>query len=178
MIQAFDWSVLNIIQLMRNPTLDWIFPKITILGEAGAVWIVIAVLMLMFRKTRKCGIALSVALVFCLICGNVILKPLVARQRPYMIDESIKIITYISDDFSFPSGHTYSSIASAIVIWRFMKRKFGVPAMVLALTITFSRLYLQMHFPTDVLGGVILGMLAALCGIKTADMIYKSNKES
>lgn len=178
MIQTFDWSVLNIIQLLKNPVLDWIFPKVTILGEAGAIWIFIAILMLLFPGTRKCGIAVSVSLIICLICGNVILKPLVARPRPYMIDEGIKIITHISDDFSFPSGHTYSSVASAIVIWHFLRKKFGVPAFVLALLITFSRLYLQMHFPTDILGGVVLGILAALCGIKTADAIYKSKKES
>lgn len=178
MIQTFDWHVLNLIQRLKNPFFDWFFPKLTLLGEAGAIWIFIAVLMLVFPKTRKCGIAAAVTLILCLICGNMILKPLIARPRPYMLDESIKIITYISDDFSFPSGHTYSSVASAIVIQRYIKGKFSVFAWVLAVMITFSRLYLQMHFPTDILGGVALGTIAAVCGIKTADKTYKAKKES
>ena len=98
-----------------------------------------------------------------LLTGNMILKPLVARMRPFTVNTAIELLIPPPTDFSFPSGHTYASFASATAICR-NNRKIGVPALILASLIAFSRLYLYVHYPSDVLGGAVVGLAAAWAG--------------
>ncbi len=167
-----EMSILYAVQNVRCGFLDFLMVVITTLGNGGAIWIAIGILMLAFKKYRKCGIAVLVSLLFCLIFGNILIKNIVARMRPCEIDTSIKLLIDTPRDYSFPSGHSFSSFAAAICILHFRKTE-GVIALVLAVLIAFSRLYLFVHFPTDILGGIILGVIAAVTGIFLTNKIYK-----
>lgn len=151
-----DFQILYLIDKLHNPLLDKIMIFLTNLGDAGIIWIVIAVILLFFKKTRKCGILMGISLICGLILGNGILKHLIARQRPCWIDTSIPLLIPNPADYSFPSGHTLASFEAAIMIFLHNK-KWGSVAILGALGIAFSRMYLFVHFPTDILGGAILG---------------------
>lgn len=166
MITQLDFYILNAIQEMRTPFLDFLMPVITYLGSGGTVWIVTAVIMLFFRKTRKAGIAVLLSLLIGLLMSTVLLKGLVGRIRPFnmpegLLDASSLLIGVPSGEFSFPSGHSVSSFSAAMVLLMFDKR-IGSPALILAVLIAFSRLYLYVHFPTDILGGLVLGIVFAV----------------
>lgn len=175
-IQNIDFIILNFIHNnLTSPFLDPLMRFITTLGNGGAVWIVITVLMLISKKYRKTGIMMTMGLVLCMLIGNVILKPLVARLRPFQILSGIELLIKAPRDFSFPSGHTYSSILSGTIIFARHKR-IGIYALILAVLISFSRLYLYVHFPSDVLAGAIFGVLTALLSIRTVLFCEKNEK--
>lgn len=156
-ITEIDFSILDYIQSnWSNAFLDFIMPKITFLGNAGLIWILAAVMMLIFKKYRKNGIMLVISLGCCFVIGNLLLKNIVARPRPCWINESVNMLISIPTDSSFPSGHTMSAFAAAAVIM-YTNRKWGIAAYILAVLIAFSRLYLYVHFPTDVMAGAVIG---------------------
>lgn len=158
-----DGSILLWIQEnIRNDILTPVMEFITHLGDKGMVWIGIAVVFLLFAKTRKTGFMVMLSLLGSLLVNNVILKNLAARTRPYEAVEGLNRIIEAQGDFSFPSGHTGSSFAAAVVIFCMCPRKYGVPAMILAVLISLSRLYVGVHYPTDVIAGAITGTLVAL----------------
>lgn len=161
-----SWEIefLNAIQhLFRNEFLDIVMPFISALGNAGIFWILLTVVLLIIPKTRKTGIASAIALLIMVVTGNMILKPLIARLKPFTVNTAIELLIAAPTDFSFPSGHTYASFASATAILK-NNRRLGIPAMILAALIAFSRLYLYVHYPTDVLCGILFGVLAGLAG--------------
>lgn len=123
----------------------------------GWMWIALAVVLLFFKKYRRYGIALSIGLVLCLLIGNLGLKPMVARPRPYEVYPQVELLVEKLSDFSFPSGHTYSAFLGATILF-YMNRKIGYAAFVFAVLTAFSRLYLFMHYPTDVLAGIVMGV--------------------
>ncbi|MDO5294480.1 MAG: phosphatase PAP2 family protein [bacterium] len=149
---------------VRNDVLTPIFKFITHLGDSGSIWIVLSLLLLVSRKTRKVGFAALLALLLSLIVNNGILKNVVGRTRPYDAVEGLRALIGRQRDLSFPSGHTGSSFAAAIVLYRSLPKKYGVPALVLAALIGLSRLYVGVHYPTDVIfaafSGTLLGLLA------------------
>ncbi len=161
-MNEFELKVLDFIQEhLRCTVLDKVLPIITKLGDAGIFWIIVAIALLFFKKTRKIGIMTGVALLLGLIIGNLTLKPLVARTRPYdMPGVEMDLLIERLSDKSFPSGHTLASFEAATVLLINDKR-LGIPAIILASVIAFSRLYLYVHYPTDVLGGIVLGVLIA-----------------
>ena len=167
--ENFDLPILNWIAAnLWCPFLDAVMPVITVLGDAGIFWIAIAVVLLFFPKTRKIGLGMGAALVMGLLICNCMLKPMIARIRPYdyqleHFGVTIKLLIEAQHDFSFPSGHTIASFEAATVILLHNK-KFGIPAMVLACLIAFSRLYLYVHYPTDVIFSIILGTAFAFIG--------------
>lgn len=156
-----DFKILYLIDGLHNPILDKIMIFFTNLGDAGIFWIALAVLLLFFKKTRKCGLLMLISMLCGVIIGNGILKNLIKRARPCWIDTSIPLLIPNPEDFSFPSGHTLASFEACIMIFMH-NRKWGIGAIVLALLIAFSRLYLFVHFPTDVLGGAILGTFISI----------------
>ncbi len=161
-IQNIDFSILIWIQdHIRCAFLDVVMPFITSLCDNGEIWIVFGIVLLFFKKYRKFGIFLLVAMLLGSIIGNEILKPIIARPRPChilsMLPEMLIDIPKITS-YSFPSGHTMSSVVAATVLMR-ANKKFGFVAIPLAFLIAFSRLYLFVHFPTDILGGTILGIV-------------------
>ena len=143
-------------------------PLITLFGDAGIFWIAIAVALLLTKRYRKVGLGMAIAMAIGLLVCNVTLKPLVMRPRPYDYQADVfhKIIPLLVEkqhDFSFPSGHTIASFEAATVI-AINNKKWGVAALVLAVLIAFSRMYLYLHYPTDVLASVALGIAFAYLG--------------
>lgn len=161
-IQSMDFAVLDWIQeTIACPALDAFFSFITHFGDAGIFWIIVGIVLLCFKKTRKAGFCLLIAISIGFLVSNLILKPWVARTRPYDINTAINLLISKPSDFSFPSGHTTASIASALAIL-YHHKKAGIGALVLAILVALSRLYLYVHFPTDVLVGAIVGTLASI----------------
>ena len=165
---SFDLPVLDWIQAnMQSGFMDKFMPFITVFGDAGIFWMICAALLFIFPKTRKTGLGMAIAMVLGLIVCNITLKPLVARIRPYdlqaQLGVTIQLLCEAQHDFSFPSGHTIASFEAAVVLLKNSK-KMGIPAMILAVLISFSRMYLYVHYPTDVLVSIVLGTLFALIG--------------
>ena len=157
----WEFDFLYFLQELHQPLLDKIMVALTTLGDAGIFWILLAAVMLCTKKYRRCGICMAVSLILMLITGNVILKHLFMRDRPCWIDPSVQLLVAVPKDYSFPSGHTFASFASAVTILLHHKKE-GIAALVLAVLISFSRLYVFVHFPTDVLTSVVLGTGVAL----------------
>ncbi len=139
---------------------EWFFPMVTFLGDKGLIWLVIAGIMLFFRAYRKWGIALLCTLALTALIGEVLLKHLVERPRPFTHFPELQLLIPEPNSFSFPSGHSASSFAAAAVIFQ-CRKSFGIPAFILAGLIAFSRLFLFVHYPTDVLAGIALGCIMA-----------------
>jgi undecaprenyl-diphosphatase len=151
---------------------------ITVLGDGGIFWIGVAVVLLLIPKTRKIGFGMGAALLMGLLVCNLTLKPLVARIRPYdyVLEQygvQIKLLIEAQHDFSFPSGHTIASFEAATVLL-IHSREAGIPAMILACLIAFSRMYLYVHYPTDVIASVILGVAFAFAAVWLVDKGYKA----
>ncbi len=170
-IQPIDFQILDWIQAhLRCGWMDWLMPKITSLGAAGLIWIVLSILLLWRKGHRKCGVKMIVSLVLCLVIGLLLLKNIIARPRPCWINDGIAMLVAVPKDYSFPSGHTMSSISSAVLLFR-EDRKIGIPACILAVLIAFSRLYLYVHFPSDVFAGTVIGILLAVMADKLVDKL-------
>lgn len=135
---------------------------ITTLGNNGMIWLLLSFGLLIPKKTRKIGMMSLIALGFAFIIDNVLLKNIVARTRPYEVLQSLTPLIEAQKDYSFPSGHTGSSFASAVVLFCGLPKRYGIPAVVLAALIGFSRLYVGVHYPTDVLCGALIGTGIAL----------------
>ena len=168
----FEFAILDFIQkYMTSPIFDKIMIFITTMGNAGAVWIVLSLLMMCSKKYRKVGFMLALGLIGSLVIGNLILKPSIARLRPFQLREGINLLIAPPHDFSFPSGHTLASFISCSILLM-NDRKKGIASLVLAVLIAFSRLYLYVHFPTDILGGIVLGVVIGCASVKTIQHIY------
>lgn len=177
-LQQLDMSILLWIQEhLRIATLTPFWKVITFLGNGGWFWLVAAAALLVPKKTRRVGITalLSVAIGF--LITNVLLKNIVARPRPF--DAYTEIIPLITrpTDFSFPSGHTCASFACALVLFRMLPKKYGVPAVILAGMVAFSRLYLGVHYPGDVLGGFLVAAFASTLAYHLMQAYQKKAKE-
>lgn len=156
-----DFQILDFIQTyLRTPFLDSFFSRITHLGDAGTVWILIAVILLFTKRYRKAGLGMLLTMLIAYILGDLIIKPLAGRARPFTYRD-IKLLIPPPGQYSFPSGHSASSFGAAVFLY-LCNKKLGIPAFVLAALIAFSRLYLYVHYPTDVLGGILLGTACAV----------------
>ncbi|MBO4686172.1 MAG: phosphatase PAP2 family protein [Lachnospiraceae bacterium] len=158
---------------IRCGILDNFFPYITHLGTAGSFWILLTAVLMCFKKTRRAAVCSAIALLGSLLLNNMLLKPLVGRVRPYEVIEGLKLIGKKATDPSFPSGHTAASIASAVALCRFLKKRYSIPLLALALLIGFSRLYIGIHYPTDVLMGLLDGIALGIVGILIENAMYK-----
>ena len=163
---------------VRNPILNSIMIFITSLGNGGMLWIAATILLMIPKKTRKVGLMSAIALLGSLIINNNLIKNLVQRPRPFRTFPELQIIIPTPSEFSFPSGHTSSSFAAAAVFYRHLPKKLGVPSVVLAGLIGFSRLYVGVHYPTDVLAGVIMGILLSYMAEFLVDFIGKKLKKA
>jgi len=172
-LAALDGNILLFIQdNLRNPFLTAILRPITHLGDKGIFWILLTLVLLAFRQTRKAGICSCFALVFMVVLNNGIIKHAVNRIRPYEVIEGLQILVGKPDDASFPSGHTASSFASSMALMlslpmvtdRRRVRIFSALAFLMAALIAFSRLYVGVHYPSDILGGIVIGVLCGVAG--------------
>lgn len=175
---GMEIQILNWLQKLHTPVLDKIMCFITRLGDAGILWILLAAVLLLIPKTRKSGLVLAGALVVDALLCNVILKPLVGRIRPYDVNTAVQLLVSKPTDYSFPSGHTAASFASVAALFLAGEKKLWKPALVLAVLIAFSRLYLYVHYPTDVLGGLLLGLIAGYLGSRLVLWLMDRRKGS
>mgnify|MGYP003371998322 FL=1 len=168
MMQAAELAVLDWLQAhLRCDFLDAVMPWISRICDHGEIWILLAAVLLLLRKHRWTGMSLSFALILDLICCNIVLKPLVGRIRPFLVNTAVELLTAPPADASFPSGHTAASFAAVFAL-RASGSPLWKPAAVLASVIAFSRLYLYVHWPTDVLGGILVGAAAGWAGERLA----------
>ena len=161
----FNWEfdLLYWFQSIHNPILDKIVVVITSLGNAGIFWILLTLVMLIVCKDKKVAWTSALALLFSVLVINVFLKNMAMRARPCWIDDTIPLLVKNPKDYSFPSGHSSASFASAVSIVQYAKyRKQGIAAVILAALIAVSRMYVFVHFPTDVFVGTILGIVEAI----------------
>lgn len=166
-ITQIDHEILIFIQ--ENLRFDWLTePTVFVshLGDHGKIWIILCLILLLFKRTRKAGFCGLIALLINLLITNVTLKPMIGRVRPYEQFNDLLLLLEKQKDFSFPSGHTSSSFAAAWAIFQMdrdgVKRKIlGMAVMFLAIWIAWSRLYVAVHFPTDVLAGALIGIFSA-----------------
>lgn len=157
-----ELQFLEFLESIHSPILDKIMVFITSLGNGGIVWIVIA-LILFFQRDKKYkreALYISLGLIIFSIIGLLILKPLIGRPRPFTVGNFDLLIKKPMGS-SFPSGHTGSSFAAAWGIFHFRKKE-GILALILACLIGFSRMYLSVHYPTDVLAGIVVGILSSI----------------
>lgn len=165
-LTQLDGTVLLWIQeYLRRDFLDPIITFITSLGDAGWFWILLSVILLFTKKYRQVGFTGLLALLIGFLITNLWLKNMVMRIRPYEIVEGLTLIGKKAHDFSFPSGHSTASMAASSVFFVGMPKKFGIPAFLLGLFICFTRLYIGIHYPTDVLAGILIGFAAAFAAV-------------
>ena len=176
-LNAFEIHILDFIQeSFKCGFLDVFMKTVTMFGEDGIFFIAMAVIMLFFPKTRKTGLMIGAALLMGFVVGNLTLKPLFARVRPYNFNTSFDINTLLVDtlsDRSFPSGHTLCMFEGCVVLFLTQRKYIGIPALVLCSLVALSRLYLYVHYPTDVLAGALLGTLFAVLAVRLVNMGYE-----
>ena len=166
-IQAADEAVLLFIQeYIRVDVLNGFWKAVTFLADKGWFWLGVSFLLLLFKRTRVAGAASLVSIAICFCITNLVLKGCVARPRPDAVMDAIVPLIRTPRDYSFPSGHTTVSFAGALVCYRMLPRRYGIPALVLAGLIGFSRLYLGVHFPSDVLGGFLVALAGSGVSVK------------
>ena len=177
MITNIDFKILDAIQSVANPVFDAFFTFVTHLGDGGYLWIATAIIMLFFKKTRKCGIMLGIVLILGTLVGNITLKNIIARPRPFVQNPDMlnNLLISAPHGYSCPSGHTLSSIECAVVIF-LNNKKLGIPALIVAVLIAFSRMYLYVHFFTDILLGTIIGIGLAYLVYYTVNKIENKIK--
>lgn len=161
-ITQIDFSILDFIQSnLRTDFLDTLMVFFSRIGEGGLVWFAVAIPMLFFKKSRTCGVVMILSMATTLLLGEFLLKNIFGRVRPCNVNLDIDMLVNRPSSFSFPSGHTSSSFASATTVFRWNK-KLGAFALILALGISLSRLYNYVHYPTDVLAGTLFGIFVSL----------------
>ena len=182
-VTEIDFNILNsIVKGFKCEFLDYLMPFITVFGDHGIFPISVAVLLLIIPKTRNIGLSMAFAFIYGGFFGNIVLKNAVGRLRPYdayyvesLFNEGDLLIGGLSD-FSFPSGHTLIMFELAVVLLICLKGRKKLIAyfsLLFAFLVAFSRLYLYVHFPSDVLVGAILGTIFGIMGTKTAELLIR-----
>lgn len=156
-----ELEILHMIQTLHRDWLSDIMVFFSTIGNGGICWIAVCIVLLLIPRTRKCGITMAAAMLLTTILGNEIIKKVVARPRPCTVDTGVTLLIPRPGQYSFPSGHTANSFTAAVSIFLYY-RKPGILALVVASIIAFSRMYLFVHYPTDILGGILLGTLDAM----------------
>ena len=181
---GFDLNVFQWIQGIRNGFLDTLMVGVTTLGNAGAIFIILGFVLLFTKKHRKAGLAVLVALIVMLLCSDLFLKEFFARARPFNLFESnpekyaiwgteytFPELVHKPSSYSFPSGHTASAFAAAIALLMH-SRKWGIPTMIFAAVMGFSRIYVQVHYCTDVFGGIVAGTVCGLISVIIVKFLF------
>lgn len=179
---GFDLAVFEWVQSIQSHFLTAIMTTVTTLGDEGIIFIVLGLVLLCTKKYRKAGLSVLIALVVMLVLNNLVLKELMARPRPFNLDPEAyawwhEVYKYPNfnihqpSSYSFPSGHTSSAFAAAIAVL-FYDRKLGIPTTIFAAIMGFSRIYVEVHYCTDVIGGAIVGIIYALIGCAIAKLLF------
>ncbi len=179
---GFDYAVLEFFHNLADWA-DWFFTPffkfITIFGEAGVPCIIFGIVLLFFKKTRKAGICVLAAVIIGWLAVNISIKPLVARPRPYLSGNEEYCNWWIAaggpemSEFSFPSGHTNVVTCALTAFCLAMGKKWILPCATFCILMGMSRIYLMVHYPTDVIGGLVCGFVAGILGWLIVSFIYK-----
>ena len=172
---TFELNILDWLQSsIRMPAGAALMPVITAFADKGIGWILLTLAFLLPSRTRRLGATLLLSICIEVLLCNILLKPLVARQRPFILNPAFQLLIAAPQDYSFPSGHAAVSFACASVLWIYRSR-WRFPAAVLAFIIAFSRLYLYVHFPTDVLAGAMIGVMAGVISCRILSRFRMNN---
>ncbi len=163
---AYELQILDLLQQLHNPVLDKIMISFSALGNMGVIWIVLGVALLFFPRTRTAGKVVLLAMLLEVVGVNLVIKPLVARMRPYQHNPEVDIIIRELWDYSFPSGHTAMAFTMVTGLYLTRTSPLWQICLAVAIVIAFSRLYLYVHFPTDVAAGVIFGIIFGWLGFR------------
>ena len=175
-MEALEFAVLDWIQAhLRCSFLDAVLPAVSWTANHGELWIILAVVLLLVRGQRKYGAAVACGLVLDLVSCNMLLKPLIGRVRPFAVNTAVELLVKAPLDASFPSGHTAASFAAVFAL-KTAGSPLWKPAMAVAVGIAFSRLYLYVHWPSDVLGGALLGAAVGWAGAKIVENVLEKRK--
>lgn len=181
-IYTLDFAILHwIMDHIANPFLDVLMPLITLLGEDGIFWIAVALVLLIIPRTRKTGAMMGVAMLLGFLIGNMLMKPGFARLRPYdnlaMGGREVTLLVQGLSDFSFPSGHTLCCFEASTVLMLRYPKPWGIIALVSAILVAFSRLYLYVHYPTDVLVGMIMGIAFGFAAVAIVNAVVAARQK-
>ena len=169
-----EYAILDFIQNnLRTPFLDGFFMFVTALGNGGIIWIFLAAVFLIKKETRRMGVMILALLIISTLIGEVFIKNIVCRQRPFVngsVSEDMLLIPRPAGKYSFPSGHSLTAFACSVGIYMYTREKLNICFIIIAALIAVSRVYLYVHFPTDILAGAVIGSFigaAAAALIKT-----------
>ncbi len=174
----FDWAIYEFFEKLWNPVLNAIMTFITFLGDDGIFWIGLSLCLLIPRKTRKLGVYVLGGLAFATVINNLGLKEIFARPRPFNFDwpEAMKYVypnmVEKPHSLSFPSGHTSTSIGAALPFLMKANKKAGIPVFIIAVLIGISRIYIHVHYPTDVIAGAIVGIISGILAVLFIDKLF------
>ncbi len=178
-IVNFDVAVYKFFESIANPILDTIMTVITYLGDDGIFWIALSIILFIPKKTRKYGVYILGGLAVATVINNLGLKELFSRPRPFNFENWPETYEYIYPNLverphslSFPSGHTSTSLGAALPFLMKANKKAGIPIFVLAVLIGLSRIYIHVHYPTDVFAGMIVGIIAGLIAVVLIDKLF------
>ena len=170
---SFDQTLTLAIHRLYESCGSWLTPVmefISLLGKGGIFLIILSLILLTRKSTRRIGTAMAIGLALGALLVNLWLKVVIARPRPYADVESLyyplwqMLGSHLESDFSFPSGHTNAAFAAMIPLFILGRKSWSWIALVFGIFMGISRIYLVVHFPSDVLGGIITGTLAGLIG--------------
>ncbi len=151
-------------EALSHPSAETVLVAVSRLGDFGFIWIALALVLVVVRASRRAGVSMLAALLFGYLVCNLTLKPLIERLRPCDLVADVSLIA-CPPDFSFPSGHTTSAFAAACALaWFYPKA--GAAALFFAVLMALSRMYLFVHFPSDILAGAAVGALCAFVAVK------------
>lgn len=179
---GFDQAVYQWVEKIFNYGISGLLTPILVfltnIGDNGLIWIVLSLVLLIFKKTRKVGFTMLGALACMVVCNTVVLKHIFARPRPFDLEAWKSWFVYPElvprpDSFSFPSGHTSAAFAAATGLTTSKKASYIIPGFVLAFIIAFSRIYVHVHYPTDVLFGMLVGVIYGVVAIFVCKFIIK-----
>ncbi|MBR5047806.1 MAG: phosphatase PAP2 family protein [Eubacterium sp.] len=168
---AFELQFLDYIQTIHTPYLDRIMTAVSFLGDKGLVWIVLVLILLAIPKTRPAGKVLVLALAVEILLTNLVLKPMIGRERPYVMNPSVELLIRQLSDYSFPSGHTGMAFAMVSGLYFAGRKGLAAVSLLAAALMAFSRMYLYVHYPTDILAGIAIGFLSGWAGNKLYHII-------
>lgn len=174
---SIEFSILDFLQTIHTPLLDKIMILFTHLGDQGFIWVCLTLVLLLIPKTRKIGVILLISLILDTLVCNVFLKNIFMRPRPCTINPNISLLIPKPQDYSFPSGHTAASFTIVSVLCLLKQRKLFIISVIVACLIAFSRMYLYVHFPSDIIGGIFVGILCGFISYLLSFKISFTNKD-
>ena len=170
-MQTIELAILDAIQNLRCGVLDVLMPALSRTANDGEIWILLAIVLVCIRGQRRYGWSVASALVLDLLTVNIILKPLIDRVRPCAVNTAVDMLVAAPTSGAFPSGHTAAAFAVVFAL-KTAGSPLWKPALAIAIPMAFSRLYLYVHWPTDILGGILVGAIVGWAGAKIVSLIF------